>query len=137
MGEAKRRKRLDPNYGKIYHLKNQQSSKLFLMGDIGLKCYEKYGRGILFNVPGFEPKYIVSSCSWLKPEEIDLINTYNPNEEVIIAELIDAKKSANRQVRILFIPQANQLRVVTNRPNLDEVVNNIAVFDWITSYEPS
>ncbi|ACK68465.1 hypothetical protein PCC8801_4557 (plasmid) [Rippkaea orientalis PCC 8801] len=127
MGKAKRRKKLTPTHGKGFGSKNQQSLNLFLMGDIGLKCYEIYGRGILFNIPHSAPKYVLSSCSWLKLQEIELINTYNPSEEVILAEFIEPLKSSGRMVKSFSFELANQMRVFSTHQTIEELVSKMFV----------
>ena len=121
MGEAKRRKKLDPNYGKSSGLKREQGLNVFLMGNIAKKCYEKYGRGVLFNVPGDSPKYVLASCSWLKPVEIEYIESYDPSTEVVMAELRN-KTSSSRTILKLSVSKANQLRLLSKLASIDDVV---------------
>ena len=97
MGEAKRRKKLDPNYGKRSRL------NIFLMGYLAQKCYEQYGRGILFNMPGSAPRYVLSDCSWLNSSEIEKSEKYNPNTEVIIAEFIAPKSAKTPTLTTTFL----------------------------------
>ena len=127
MGKAKRRKKLAPLHGKGFGSNNQQSLNVFLMGDIGLKCYEKYGRGILFNLPKSKPKYVLSSCSWLKLQEIKLIDTYNPTEEVVLAEFIEPSRSSARRIKSFSVDQANEMRVFSKYQTIEELVSKIFV----------
>ena len=130
MGLAKRRKKLDTNWGKGFARnqgrdKSQRKPKLkiYLMGDVGRKCYEEHGRGILFNMPGYSPKYVLSSCSWLKREERELIANYNPEKEVVMAEL----KFPSRMVKKFTISKANKLRIKSTWESIDEVVKDMFV----------
>ena len=125
MGEAKRRKKLDPNWGTGIGSKTKPKLKTYLMGDIGRKCYEEYGRGILFNTPGFPPKYALSSCSWMKNWERELIHHYDPETEVVMAEL--TLVSSSRIVEKMTIMKANQLRLETSWDNIEEVVSSMFV----------
>ena len=127
MGEASRRKKLDSNYGKIPKFASKEGLNLFGMGEIGKNCFEKYGRGILFNVPGDAPKYVLASCSWLKESEKEKIDTYNPSEQILIAELMDTKNSGSRIVGEVSITKANQLRVVSSLTNIEELVSQMLV----------
>ena len=128
MGEAKRRKMLDPNYGTGIGSKTKPKLKTYLMGDIGRKCYSKYGRGILFNLPGLAPRYALSSCSWLKSSERELITNYNPETEVVMGELtLVAQVSSSRLVEKMTITKANQLRLETNWDSIEKVVDSMFV----------
>ncbi len=116
-------------------LKNQEREnlldpfkKVYLMGDIGQKCYEKYGRGILFNMPGSAPKYVLPDCSWLNSSEIENIEKYNPNTEVIIAEFIAPKSAKTPTLTTTFlISEANQLKVKSSCQTIDELVSKLFV----------
>ena len=122
MGEAKRRKKLDPNYGKRSRL------NIFLMGDLAQKCYEQYGRGILFNMPGSAPRYVLSDCSWLIPSEIEKIEQYNPNTQVILAEFLAPKlASSSRATTTFSISKANELQVKSSCQTIDELVSKLFV----------
>ena len=127
MGEAKRRKKLEPNFGKIPKTVQESGLNVFLMGDLGKKCYENYGRGILFNQPGEEPKYALSNCSWLQESERDSLENYNPKEQVLIAELIGSKNSVSRIVGAVSISKANQLRVISPLTTVEELASKIFV----------
>ena len=93
------------------------------MGDVGRKCYEEYGRGILVNMPGYSPKYALSSCSWMKSWERELITNYDPETEVVMAEL----KFPSRMVKKFALSEANQLRIKSNWESIDEVVKDMFV----------
>ena len=123
MVEAKRRKKLDPNYGTGRGSKTKPKLKIYLMGDVGGKCYEEYGRGILVNMPGYSPKYALSSCSWLKSWERELIANYEPETEVVMAEL----KFPSRMVKKFTRSKANQLRIQSTWESIDEVVKDMFV----------
>ncbi|MDY6901876.1 MAG: hypothetical protein SWZ49_27955 [Cyanobacteriota bacterium] len=125
MGEAKRRKKLDPNYGTGIGSKTKPKLKTYLMGDVGRKCYEEYGRGILVNMPGIAPRYALSSCSWMKSWERELIANYDPETEVVMEEL--SLVATSRIVEKIAITKANQLRLETNWDSIEEVVSNMFV----------
>lgn len=81
MGEAKRRKKLDPNYGR----KSKSS-----MGDIAWHLYLKYGRGVLaLNRNGY-----LGYCSPLMFDDIEQsqINDYNPAFQFCFCREIDSEK---------------------------------------------
>ena len=128
MGEAKRRKKLDPNFGTGIGSKTKPKLYEYLMGDIGRRCYTQHGRGVLFNLPGFAPRYVLPSCSWLKSVERDLIHNYDPETEVVMAELnLEDKLSSSRIVEKMTIELANQLRIKSTWESIEEVVNNMFV----------
>lgn len=98
------------------------------MGDVGRRCYIHYGRGILFNMPGLEPRYVLPSCSWLKSVERDLIDNYDPETEVVMAEFnLEDKLSSSRVVEKMTIELANHLRIKSTWDNIEEVVKNMFV----------
>lgn len=140
MGKAAKRKQLRRegglsnltksrlSQGRGFARKQVSNLSLFGMGDLAKGCYEKHGRGILFNIPGAAPKYVLPCCSWLKPKEIEEISNYDPEREVILAELIDYSASS-RVMNRLSISKANQLKVKSNLAIVDDLVSQI----WVAS----
>ena len=128
MGRASRRKKLALNYGTGIGRKTQPKLCTHFMGDVGRTCYLHYGRGILLNMPGLSPTYVLPSCSWLKSTETDLIENYDPETEVVMAEFtLQGKLSSSRIVKKMTIELANNLRIGSTWDNIEEVVNNMFV----------
>lgn len=113
MGEAKRRKLLDPNYGKENRL---------TFGDLSPLFFEKYGRGIFINKPRKSFVYVIN-CEYLL-DKIDrkYLSTYDPEKEVIIIEYLSGDKGLSYLWK--GFNSECKFRINGTKADIDTIMNN-------------
>jgi hypothetical protein len=116
MGEAKRRKRSDANYGK--------KIDYVTFGDLSPLFFAKYGRGIFVNRPGKTFIYAINCEYLLRELDRAFLSTYDPEKEVIIVEYFDSKKEEGLSYLLKDSNDKCRLRLTTPKTEIEEIMNN-------------
>lgn len=75
MGNAKRRKQLDPNYGK----------PLITADELHSALYQQHGRGVLVWWPGLPASYHLPGSAHLQETDEGFLQAYNPPEQAVVS----------------------------------------------------
>ncbi|GEM_PF-5256731 len=96
MGEAKRRKQLDPNFGKPRNFNESKkceksiidNDRLINFGDLCLPFFEKHGKGAFINTP-CKPFMYATKEMFDSNIHLEIINTNDYSKNVLICEFLD------------------------------------------------
>ena len=88
MGEAKRRKKLDPNYGIVSNQNKASASNLKItLGKVAWLCYQQHGKGICAYRKNFPFSYVKSN-KFIGASDLVFLEKYDPNKEFVLTHPI-------------------------------------------------
>ena len=92
MGESKRRKQNDPNYGKLPLFVERD---FFYIGEVAKPMYDLHGKGMFIYVTGQPLRYATSSFGFFVQGDKDALSLYDPNTEFVISVSMVEDKEVN------------------------------------------